>query len=29
MKILIPAIPYDDGKSGVSVYLREIVSIVA
>ncbi len=26
MKILIPAIPYDDGKSGVSVYLREIVT---
>lgn len=26
MKILIPAIPYDDGKSGVSVYLREIIT---
>lgn len=26
MKILIPAFPYDNGKSGVSVYLREIVT---
>ena len=26
MKILLSAIPYDNGKSGISVYIREVVS---
>ena len=26
MKILILAIPFDNGKSGISVYIREVVN---
>ena len=26
MKILISAIPFDNGKSGISVYIREVVN---
>ena len=25
MKILLSAIPFDNGKSGISVYIREVV----
>ena len=29
MKILLSAIPFDNGKSGISVYIREVVNALA
>ena len=28
MKILLSAIPFDNGKSGISVYIREVVKVL-